>query len=218
MNEFENKKLAEYVPVEAPLKNHIPQVPVQKVSNVTQETEFTKVIDDIKIQTVNNAAAEDVKFKQDFKDKLKEATLKLAEFERQKAELEKQNVEFNQELLETQQKLNTYQQEEDKWDNRRKKRQYHYDGVKDIMLCIGIKNPMCIPVMYMLLPIAAVAFLAKALLIATFGNLLCGAVDSDRPKAMRGFLWTVLVFACMIILGVGIYLGITELVPYIQSL
>lgn len=188
--------------------------PIPMVTNVTKETEFTKAIDTAKINTVNEAYVNDKKFSGDFKEKLKEATLKLAEVEKQKAELERQNVEFAQEILETQQKLNKQKQEEDKWINKQKARQYHYDGVKDIMICLGIKNPMCIPLLYFMFPFAFIFYLIKCIFRATIGNLLFGAVDENRPQSMKNFLWILLIFVVCLVIFLGGYLIINWLHPF----
>lgn len=188
-----------------------------KPTDITQSTDmatgFARNVDAAKLHVLDQATKTDEKFVEDFKSKLKDATLKLAEVEQSKAEVEKsraelaqKNVEYEKELVETQQKLNEYKQADDKWNNKERARQYHYNGVKDVMICIGIKNPMCIPLLYALFPIAFIFFLGKCTIQATFGNLLCGAVDSDRPKAMRGFLWTIMCLILVAAASIGIYM------------
>ena len=186
-------------------------------STISQSTDmatsFAKNVDTAKLKVLENATQTDEKFVEDFKAKLKDATLKLAEVEQSKAEVEKsraelaqKNVQYEKELVETQQKLNEYKQADDRWTNKERARLYHYNGVKDVMICIGIKNPMCIPLLYALFPIAFIFFLGKCTIQATFGNLLCGAVDSDRPKAMRGFLWTIMCLILVVASVIGIYM------------
>ena len=64
---------------------------------------------------------------------------------------------------------------------------------------------MCIPLLYAMFPIAFCFFILKVVITATFGNLLCGAIDSDRPKAARGFLWTLLGFFVVACLAAAVY-------------
>lgn len=190
-----------------------------KQENYNLSTQFSENVDKAKQAVLAEATQNDAKFVDEFKQKLKAATLKLAEVEKSKAaaenakaELAEKNVQYQKELVDTKQKLNEYQQIEDKWNNKQRSREFHYNGVKDVMLCIGIKNPMCIPLLYLLFPIALIFFLGKCCIQATFGNLLCGAIDSNRPKAMKGFLWTILVFFVLCILALGIYLALTYLI------
>ena len=176
-------------------------------------TAFSSEVDKAKLDVLNEAKQTDTRFVEEFKEKLKDATLKLAEVEKSKAEaqdayaqLAHKNVQYEKELVETKQKLNEYQQIEDKWNNKQRSREFHYNGVKDVMLCIGIKNPMCIPLLYALFPVALVFFLIKCTVTATFGNLLCGAVDGNRSKAMKGFFWTILGLFTAAVLALVVYL------------
>lgn len=201
-------------------QNSEPNTLIQQNSNAVSEqvypnnnsTQFSRHVDDAKLDVLREATATDNRFVEDFKQELKEATLKLAQVEKSKAEaedakaqLEKKNIEYQQELVETKQQLNAYKQASDKWDNKQKAREFHYNGVKDVMTCIGIKNPMCIPLLYAMFPIAFCFFLLKVVVTATFGNLLCGAIDADRPKAARGFLWTILSLFVTALVGAAIY-------------
>ena len=187
-----------------------------KLGNVTEASAFTDMVDQAKINVVHEASQSDEKFVGDFKGKLKEATLKLAEVEKSKAELEKQNVEYHSELLKTQQLLNEQQQAQDKWENRQKRRQYHYNGVKDIMLSVGVKEPMNLFFLYLLTIIVLPFFLLGKLIRCTFGNLIAGACNEDRPKAVKGALWTILfvsialVLALLVILALG-WFGVIKL-------
>lgn len=176
-------------------------------------TRFSNAVDDAKLHVLQEAALNDDKFISDFEKQLKEATIRLAEVEQEKAsterarvELARKNVEYEKELTETRRKLNEYQQTQDKWANKQKAREFHYNGVKNVMTCVGITEPMCIPLLYLLFPFALVFFLIKSVIIATFGNLLCGAVDANRPKAMKGFLWTVLAAFTLCIAAIAIWL------------
>jgi hypothetical protein len=178
----------------------------EQLSNVTAANTFTQAVDEAKINVLKEASANDKKFTDDFKSKLKEATLKLAEVEREKANLEKQNIEYHSELLETQQKLNEQQQSEDKWNNRQKSREYHYNGVKPIMEFVGIKSAMNVAILYFLTAILIWFFLFAKLWKGTVGALIAGASDSDRPKAVKGFLWTMIGIVALAAIAVGGYL------------
>lgn len=105
-------------------------------------SEFAKRMDDVKVQVLETASNEDKNFVDTVKANLKDAAVKHTEVEQKKAEYVKQKVQFEQEKLETKQKENVHQQQEDKWSNRQKRRQYHYDGVKPIMQFVGIETPM----------------------------------------------------------------------------
>jgi len=175
-----------------------------KLSTVNEPTSFSKAVDTAKLNVLDKAQKNDTKFVQKITDELKEAAVKLAEVEKSKGELEKQNVEYAKELLETQQKLNSQRQDEDKWKNKQKRREYHFDGVRPIMEFVGIKTPMNIFILYSLTLILVWFFLANKLLQGTIGSLIAGASDSDRPKAAKGFMWTLLgIFTLAVLLVVG---------------
>ena len=100
-----------------------------KPTDIAQSTDmatgFARNVDAAKLHVLDQATKTDEKFVEDFKAKLKDATLKLAEVEQSKAEVEKsraevaqKNVEYEKELVETQQKLNEYKQADDKWNNK----------------------------------------------------------------------------------------------------
>lgn len=179
-----------------------------KIQNVTQSTEFTKAIDQAKINVVEEATISDNKFVEDFKKKLKDATLKLAEVEEAKAKLEEQNIEYHSELLETQQRLNEHIQAENKWSNKEKRRQYHYNGVAPIMQFVGIQKPMNLLILYFLVIILMPFFLLGKLLRGTVGVVIAGAEDESRPKQVRGFLWTLLGILAVGVLALIVYLVI----------
>jgi hypothetical protein len=178
----------------------------EQLSNVTAANTFTQAVDTAKLNVLQEASANDKKFIDDFKGKLKEATLKLAEVEREKANLEKQNVEYHQEILETKQLLNEQKQAEDKWTNKQRQREFHYAGVRPIMEFIGIKQPMNIALLYSLTLFLLPFFLFAKLWKGTIGALIVGAEDSDRPKAVRGFLYTLLAIFAVGIIALVTYL------------
>lgn len=192
---------------------YVPPVPIsvgqsEQLSNVTAANTFTKAVDTAKINVLQEASVSDKKFTDDFRDKLKEATLKLAEVEREKANLEKQNIEYHQEILETQQLLNEQKQAEDKWTNKQKQREFHYAGVRPIMEFVGIKQPMNIALLYFLTLFLLPFFLFSKLWKGTIGALIVGAEDSDRPKAVRGFLYTLLGIVAVGIIALVTYLAL----------
>lgn len=169
-------------------------------------SEFAKRMDDVKVQVLENASNEDEKFVKTVKENLKDAAVKHTEVEQKKAEFVKQKVQFEQEKLETKQKENVHQQQEDKWANRQKRRQYHYDGVKPIMQFVGIETPMNLLLLYFLTLVLVWFFLIGKLLKGTIGALIAGASDADRPKAVKGFLWTLLAIFTVIIIAMAVYL------------
>lgn len=169
-------------------------------------SEFAKRMDDVKVQVLENASNEDEKFVKTVKENLKDAAVKHTEVEQKKAEFVKQKVQFEQEKLETKQKENVHQQQEDKWANRQKRRQYHYDGVKPIMQFVGIETPMNLLLLYFLTLVLVWFFLIGKLLKGTVGALIAGASDADRPKAVKGFLWTLLAIFTVIIIAMAVYL------------
>lgn len=180
--------------------------PSQKVANVTEPTDFSKAVDNAKIESLKNAAATDEKFVKDFTEQLKQATLKAAQVEEEKQELEKQNVKYAQELLETQQKLNEKAQKLNDWEKKQKRREYHYDGVKPIMEFVGIKEPMNLLLLYFLTSILVWFFLLSKLFKGTIGALIAGAETDNRPKAVKGFMWTLLAVIVLAVASSAIYL------------
>ena len=169
---------------------------ISKISDVTEKNAFTEAIDKAKIQTVVKASVEDKKFEKEFTDKILDASLKLAEVEKEKAELEKQNIKYHQELLETQQELNEQLQKVNIWSNREKRREYHFNGAKPIMSFVGITEPMNLAILYILTIILIPFYLINKLVSGTVGVLIAGASDSNRPKAVKGFLFTLLAIVC----------------------
>lgn len=180
--------------------------PKPKVASVTEATDFSKAVDAAKIQAVQEASANDEKFVKDFTEQLKQATLKAAQVEQEKQELEKQNIKYAQELLETQQKLNEKEQKINDWEKKQKRRQYHYDGVKPIMEFVGIKTPMNLFLLYFLTSILVWFFLLSKLFKGTIGALIAGAETDNRPKAVKGFMWTLLAVIVLVVASSAIYL------------
>ena len=163
---------------------------------------FADKMDDVKVNVLEQASEEDKKFVETVKDNLKDAAVKHTEVEQEKAKFAKQKVQYEEEKLDTQQKRNEQQQLEDKWENRRKKRQYHYDGVKPIMTFVGIKEPLNLFFLYFLTSILVWFFLLNKLWKGTIGALVAGASDENRTKAAKGFIWTVIgVFTLLVVVA-----------------
>ena len=154
------------------------------------ETEFSKRMEVVKQNVLEQASVEDREFVKKVTETLKSAAVKTVEVEENKAELEKQKVKFQSEILETGQAKNKHVAKEDKWANKEKRRLYAYNGVKPIMLFVGINEPLNLTLLFILTVILSPFFLLSKLLKGTIGALVSGACDQDRPKAVKGFLWT----------------------------
>lgn len=165
------------------------------------ETEFSKRMEVVKQNVLEQASVEDTAFVKKVTETLKSAAVKNVEVEENKAELEKQKVDFQSEILETGQAKNKHIAKEDKWKNKEKSRLHAYNGVKPIMMFVGIDEPLNLALLFILTFILSPFFLLSKLLKGTIGALVSGACDQDRPKAVKGFLWTLIgVIAVMAIL------------------
>lgn len=187
----------------------VPQTEVtssqSQVANVVAPSEFSKVLDSAKVETLKVASAEDEKFIADFKKELKDASIKSAQLEKEKQELEKKNIELQQAYIKTKNDLEEQLQKANMWDNKQKAREFHYNGLKDIMEFIRIKNPMCIPLMYFLAVIAMPIYLLWTLVLNPIGTLICGKESESRPKVVKGAIYTLLLLALAIAVGFGAY-------------
>lgn len=169
-------------------------------SPVNLNTEFAKKMEGVKQNVLVDASATDDKFVDAVKDNVKKAAVKLTEVEKEKANLQGQQVEFEQDKLTTKQQKEKHTQNADKWDDKRKKRQFHYDGVKPVMEFVGITEPMNLCFLYVLAVLLTPLFLLAKLCRGSFGALLAGANDKERGKAAKGFLWTLLaVFSLLVV-------------------
>lgn len=184
------------------------ELPPQKIQDVVEKNTFSEAIDSAKIRVVEDASVNDKNFNKNFTDKLLDASLKLAEVEKEKAELEKQNIEYHQELLGTQQKLNEQLQAENAWSNKEKRREYHFNGVKAILMFVGIKEPMNLVILYILTSILIPFYLLNKLVSGTLGVLIAGASDENRPRAVKGFLFTLLAVTCAGIIALLVFLAL----------
>lgn len=184
---------------------NVKQNEVQPIGNVTQATAFSDAIDTAKIDTIKKASAEDENFNNDFKRELKSAVLKSAQLEKEKQELEKRNIELQQNYIKTKNDLETQTQSVNKWDNKQKAREYHYNGLKDIMLFVHINHPMCIPLMYLFAVLVSPIYLVWTLILAPIGTLIAGTKDQERPKLVKGAIYTILCIALVCAVAFGFY-------------
>ena len=182
------------------------QVPTVDINKIKIETQFSKQMDVVKENVLKDAAVTDNQFVDTIKKNVKEAAVKLTEVERGKAEFQEQQIDYEKEKLETKQKKNVHEQSEDKWANRQKRRQFHYDGVKPIMEFVNIKDPMNLICLYFLTLILIIPFLIGKLIKGTFGTLVSGASDGSRSKAAKGFLWTITCIFALLVVVCLVYL------------
>lgn len=186
------------------LKNNN-QISKHPISNLTQTTAFTDTVDKAKITTIQQASLEDKQFNEDFKAELKEAVLKSAQLEKEKQELEKKNIELQQNYIKTKNDLETQTQSVNKWENKQKSREYHYNGLKDIMLFIHIENPMCIPLMYFFAILVSPIYLLWTLILSPLKTLVCGTKEENRPKYIKNAVYTILCVGLAVMIGFMIY-------------
>lgn len=167
---------------------------------------FTDRMDDVKLKILQDASASDEKFVKTIKDNVKEAAVVNTEVEREREALAKQSVQYEREKLSTKQQKNTHEATEDKWANREKRREFHYNGVKPIMEFVGISKPMNLVLLYFLSFILVWFFLLSKLWRGTIGALIAGAEDANRPRTVKGFLWTLLGLIALCVLAALVYL------------
>lgn len=210
-NELETKEETEPVKTdEIENLSNLPQVdlpeqPTKAISNITEETKFGEVVDEAKVNILKEASAEDEKFVATLKNELKEAAVKSAQLENDKQELERKNIELYQNYIETKTQLEKHQQNENLWNNKVKRREYHYNGLKDIMLFVHINNPMCIPLMYIIAVLIAPIYLLWTLILCPLGTLIGGTKDQERPKIVKGAIYTILLVALVVAIVFAMY-------------
>ena len=167
---------------------------------------FTDRMDDVKLKILQDASVSDEKFVKTIKDNVKEAAVVNTEVEREREAFAKQSVQYEREKLSTKQQKNTIEATEDKWANREKRREFHYNGVKPIMEFVGISKPMNLLLLYFLTAVLIWFFLLAKLWRGTIGALIAGAEDANRPKTVKGLLWTLLAVVVIGILAGLVYL------------
>ena len=177
----------------------------KEVANVTKETAFTQMMDEAKMNIMREASAEDQKFIDALKSEIKQAGLKSAQLEKEKQELEIENIALEQNYIQTKNELESQKQKVNKWENKQKARQYHYEGLKDIMLFIHINNPMCIPLMYLFAIIISPIYILWTVLLCPLGTLIAGTKDNERPKLVKGAIYTILLVALVVAVVLGGY-------------
>lgn len=195
----------------------VAEPPAPQLRPINAPSAFTQAVDQAKIATITEVAATDKHFVKGFAGTVTDAAMESAKVEQEKQKLERLLVEHQQELIETKRQLNKLEQQTTKWEKRQKRRQFFYDGVKPIMLFMDIKEPTNILFALIITIIAFPIFLGGKILRATFGNLLVGATDADRPKAVRSFLATILAISVVLVLAFVVllaleYLGITNII------
>lgn len=175
-------------------------------NSIFAENNFTERMDDVKLKILQDASVSDEKFVKTIKDNVKEAAVVNTEVEREREAFAKQSVQYEREKLSTKQQKNTIEATEDKWANREKRREFHYNGVKPIMEFVGITKPMNLLLLYFLTAVLIWFFLLAKLWRGTIGALIAGAEDSNRPKTVKGLLWTLLAVVVIGIVAALVYL------------
>lgn len=176
-----------------------------EISNITKDTDFSNELNKAKISILAEASTEDNKFIDRLKKELKEASIKSAQLEKDKQELERKNIELQQNFINTQNKLQNQVQQENKWNNKEKSRQYHYNGLKDIMHFIHINNPMCVPLMYLFALLVSPIYIIWTLVLCPIGTLIAGTKDNQRPKFVKSAIATILLITFTILIILGFY-------------
>lgn len=177
----------------------------KEIANVTKATDFTNAVDKAKLNLISEASANDEKFIQELTNELKEAVKKSAQLEKEKQELEVKHIELEKNFIKTKNDLETNKQKEDKWENRQKAREYHYNGVKDIMKFVHINHPMNPFLMYFITLLIMPVYLAWTLIICPIGTLIAGTNDNNRPKLVKGAIYTLLLIALVVAVVFGAY-------------
>lgn len=170
------------------------------------KTAFANKMDDVKQNVLEDASENDAMFKNQIKENVKEAAVKLTEVEKEKADYAKQQVGYESAKLETKENKEKHQQKEDKWLNRQKRREFHFNGVKPIMSFVGITEPMNLFFLYLFALVLLVPFFISKLFRGTIGVLLAGAEDGNRSKTAKAFIWTIIAVAVALLLFVLVYL------------
>lgn len=191
--------------VENKIMSTIDSLPSVEKTSFTKNTSFDNMMEQVKQNTLLNASTDDADFVNKTKEALKSAVMKSAKVEENKADFENQKVTYASEKLNTAQQKNSYEAKENKWKNKEAKREYIYKGVKPLMTFVGIKEPMAIPLTIFLTLLIFPFYFFAILIRITFGTLLSGACDEDRPKSVKGFLWTLIAVIAILLITAIIY-------------
>lgn len=196
----DEQKESNIVAIEEPEKQEIEAIEEQA------QTKFEQAMDAVKLNVLAEAAAEDEQFVRTVKQTLKSAAVSNTQVEEKKANLEKKKVDYQAATVDAAILQNEHQTVESKWANREKKRQYHYNGVKPIMMFADIEEPLNLFLLYLLTLILMPFFLLAKLLRGTIGILLGAACDPDKPKSIKGLLWTILAVMAALVTTAVVYL------------
>lgn len=180
--------------------------PVSAVNIPQPRKTLADRMDEVNEAILQQAAVEDENFVKTIKKNVKEAAVTHTEVERESAELSKQEVIYAQEKVDTKRKKNVHEAAEDKWANREKRREFHFNGVRPIMEFVGITKPLNLFFLYLLTLILLPFFLLSKLWRGTVGALISGAEDENRAKGVKGFLWTIIGVFAAAVLAAAIYL------------
>ena len=176
------------------------------VESTPTSSEFAKTMDQVKVAVLEDASTTDQEFVDTVKRNLKRAAVKHTEVEEQRADYAGQEVQYESEKLATAQQQNQHAAAEDRWNNKQKRREFHYNGVKPIMKFVDISEPMNLFILYFLTFVLTPFYLLSKLFKGTVGAVIAGASDSDRPKAVKGFLWTLIGLTAVCLLVCLLYL------------
>lgn len=175
------------------------------VHSITDNS-FTDSMNQVKMNVLAQASAEDTNFTNEVKQNLVQAAVKHTKLESKKADYANQTLEYESQVLGAKQKATEHRVAEDKWYNKEKRREFHYNGVKPIMDFVGIRSPMNLFMLYFLTFILTPFYLISKLFKGTIGALVVGAEDENRSKQAKGFLWTILVVVVLLLVAAVIYL------------
>lgn len=178
--------------------------PVEEV--VEMNTDFSKQMDIVKSHVLDEAQKTDAQFVKTVKENLKDAAVKHTQVEQKKAEFQKQQVDYESDKLHVKQVKTEHEAKVDIWENRKKRRDYHYDGVKPILQFVGIEDSLNLIVLYFLTIVLVPFFLISKFARGTIGIIIAGASDQDRPRAVKAFLWTLIGTVAVMLVLVGVYL------------
>lgn len=96
--------------------------------------------------------------------------------------------------------------EENKWEELKKKRQHHYEGVKPIMMCADIKEPLNLVLLYFLTIFLVWYFLAEKFIQSSIIPLIKIVEDRSKIRPIRIFAWAILIAITLIVVFAIIFL------------
>ena len=182
------------------------RVKAEIIDNYVESSDFQKQMDVVKVQVLEHASIDDESFANAVKNNLKSAAVKHSQVEQKRADFEGKKIDLESEKLDTKRQRNQNEAIEDKWDNLEKRREFHFNGVRPIMGFVGINEPMNLFILYFLTALLTPFYLISKLIKGTFGVLIAGAANENRPRAVKGFLWTIIGVLSLFIVFCLIYL------------